>query len=265
MSPENTHIYDFIFRHFQGSIGAIQLASPLLLIFITLELIKPGKKLNWKSTTFNIIYTPLFLMISSMAMEMIWKTTPTDWTKGFIHIQEKDSMMRIGLFVLYLATFDFLYYWLHRAQHTIPWLWLYHATHHSDPNVSVLSTSRHHWLEDVFRFIPILLPLAIIFGSLNKLPLWMLAFPGLYGTFIHWNTPWRMNAISKIIGTPWFHRIHHSQEEIHHNKNYAIFFPIWDVIFGSAHFPKPNEFPETGINTKINPNSLKRLLPVPKQ
>lgn len=180
-------------------------------------------------------------------------------------MKELDNWTVVAAFVLYLLCFDFAYYWLHRAQHTFGWLWRFHATHHADPNISTISSSRHHWLEDVLRFLPVLLPLSWVFGNLNSLPLWALVTPGLYGLFIHWNTPWRMNTLSRIIVTPWFHRIHHSIEPSHHNKNFAVFFPLWDMVFGTAYFAEKNEYPETGIDTQLNPNSLQRLLPLPRQ
>lgn len=265
MSSDLNSIYTFLTPHIYGTIGAIRIALPILAVFVLIELIRPGKRLNWKSTIFNIWYTPFFLTISSILMGIIWQFIPKGWTQGYILLQENSGLKLAALFILYLLIFDFTYYWLHRAQHTIPWLWRYHATHHADPNVSVLSTSRHHWLEEVFRFLPILLPLSVLFGSLSALPLWALVFPGLYGIFIHWNTPFRMSAISRLIVTPWFHRIHHSIKPEHHNKNYSVFFPVWDIIFGSAHFAHPKEFPETGISTKLSPNSLRRLLPIPEQ
>ena len=42
-------------------------------------------------------------------------------------------------------------------------------------------------------------------------------------------------------------RIHHSIEPEHRDKNFAVWFPIYDVLFGTAHRPKPGEFPETGV------------------
>jgi sterol desaturase/sphingolipid hydroxylase (fatty acid hydroxylase superfamily) len=74
-----------------------------------------------------------------------------------------------------------------------------------------------------------------------------------------------MSLISNIIVTPWYHRIHHSLQPEHHNKNYAIFFPFWDVLFKTAHFARDKEFPNTGIKSNIKPNSLRRLLPWPQQ
>lgn len=29
---------------------------------------------------------------------------------------------------------------------------------------------------------------------------------------------------------------------------YAPFFPIWDILFGTYHHPKPDEYPLTGVH-----------------
>jgi hypothetical protein len=49
--------------------------------------------------------------------------------------------------VSFLAAFlliDFLNYAVHRCQHAIPFLWRFHALHHSDPDVDVTTSVRHH-------------------------------------------------------------------------------------------------------------------------
>ena len=43
------------------------------------------------------------------------------------------------------------------------------------------------------------------------------------------------------------HRIHHSREIAHRDKNFAVYFPIWDVLFGTYYAPAREEFPATGI------------------
>ena len=62
----------------------------------------------------------------------------------------------------------------------------------------------------------------------------------------------------------YYHRIHHSVEDVHHNKNYAAFFPVWDILFGSVHFPKNNEFPEVGLVGEEQPKTFKDYLFYPK-
>ena len=33
----------------------------------------------------------------------------------------------------------------------------------------------------------------------------------------------------------------------HLNRNFAAFFPMWDVLFGTFWKPAPGEYPETGL------------------
>ena len=48
------------------------------------------------------------------------------------------------------------------------------------------------------------------------------------------------------VNNPQWHRIHHSVLMEHRNKNFASFFPIWDILFGTAWGPTPGEYPATG-------------------
>jgi sterol desaturase/sphingolipid hydroxylase (fatty acid hydroxylase superfamily) len=40
-----------------------------------------------------------------------------------------------------------LQYAVHRCQHAVPFLWRFHALHHSDPDVDVTTSVRHHPIE----------------------------------------------------------------------------------------------------------------------
>jgi sterol desaturase/sphingolipid hydroxylase (fatty acid hydroxylase superfamily) len=44
-----------------------------------------------------------------------------------------------------------------------------------------------------------------------------------------------------------FHRIHHSVEPKHFEKNFGIMFTVWDQLFRTAYFPRPDEWPKTGV------------------
>ncbi|WP_456669859.1 sterol desaturase family protein [Bradyrhizobium sp. USDA 3240] len=48
------------------------------------------------------------------------------------------------------------------------------------------------------------------------------------------------------INNPQWHRIHHSVEMEHQDKNFAAFFPFWDILFGMACVPKQDEYLQQG-------------------
>ena len=50
-----------------------------------------------------------------------------------------------------------------------------------------------------------------------------------------------------VITGPQYHRIHHSFQLEHLDKNFAAFFPIWDILFGTYYHPGKDEFPSTGL------------------
>ena len=52
-------------------------------------------------------------------------------------------------FLIYLVVFDFVDYWLHRAQHGFSWWWALHSLHHSQRQVTVWSDDRNHILDDL--------------------------------------------------------------------------------------------------------------------
>jgi sterol desaturase/sphingolipid hydroxylase (fatty acid hydroxylase superfamily) len=55
---------------------------------------------------------------------------------------------------------------------------------------------------------------------------------------------------------PQIHRIHHSVLPQHRDKNYAVWFPLWDVLFGTYYHPARDEFPPTGVKGETEIKSL---------
>lgn len=152
-----------------------------------------------------------------------------------------------GLALLPVLVYDFFYYWFHRMQHASPWLWAQHKLHHTDESLNVTTALRHHWLEDFFRAFVITIPM----GALIKMePVQAGVFTmmlGQWGNLIHANLRISLGPLTPVTCGPQVHRIHHSIERQHWNKNFAAFFPIWDIVFGTYLHPKKGEFPKTGV------------------
>lgn len=55
------------------------------------------------------------------------------------------------------------YYWFHRAQHAIPWMWRLHKVHHSIREMSATS-SYHHVTEDVLQYACTVVPMSFLLG-----------------------------------------------------------------------------------------------------
>ena len=66
------------------------------------------------------------------------------------------------------------------------------------------------------------------------LPMGLLA--GISSSALHRWLPWTQ-----------VHRIHHSTDPQHYNRNFADALPIFDILFGTFHCPARDEFPPTGL------------------
>ena len=149
--------------------------------------------------------------------------------------------------LVFFLVYDFFYYWWHRAQHEFGWLWPQHELHHSDTAVNVTTSLRHHWLEDPLRVFTMMLPLGMLFYFKPASVAWVGTALGLWPFFIHLNVRLELGWLTRIVAGPQYHRIHHSLRPEHFNRNYAAFFPVWDIVFGTAWIPARGEFPPTGV------------------
>ncbi len=128
--------------------------------------------------------------------------------------------------------FDFLGYWVHRAQHTRLW-WPLHRVHHSQEHVTFATGFRNHPLDVIGAFTLTLVP-----GLLLGTPViaWVpyTLFMEVYAAGHHANLPWRFGWLRKVFISPIFHQAHHSTNPEIHNGNYGGLFSTWDFLFGTA-------------------------------
>jgi sterol desaturase/sphingolipid hydroxylase (fatty acid hydroxylase superfamily) len=139
---------------------------------------------------------------------------------------------------------DLCGYWSHRLMHEIPFLWRLHRVHHSSEQVDWLSSARVHPLESVWNKLIALLPLFLM-GFSPKITVFFGPIIGLYPIFLHSNVRWGYGAMRYLVASPAFHRWHHSADAVALNKNYSGLLPLFDLLFGTAHFPgksKPERY-----------------------
>jgi sterol desaturase/sphingolipid hydroxylase (fatty acid hydroxylase superfamily) len=141
---------------------------------------------------------------------------------------------------------DLLFYWYHRAQHSIAWLWPLHELHHSDRELNVTTSMRSYWLEYPIQVLMIALPVHLLVGVSVQTLTWSMVVMTSWLFFTHTNVRLRLGPLTPLVCGPQLHRIHHSIEPKHQSKNFAQFFPIIDILFGTYYRPARDEFPETG-------------------
>lgn len=160
-----------------------------------------------------------------------------------------------GAAALYLLVADFMEYAFHRAEHAWPFLWAMHSFHHSDRSMNVTTAQRNFWLEIPVKVAFVYPVIALLF----KTPPAVLTIATLFGAlhfFSHMNLRLSLGPLWPLVNGPQYHRIHHSPLPQHWDKNFAAFFPIFDIVFGTHHRPLPGEFPPTGLDTADAPRHL---------
>ncbi len=169
-----------------------------------------------------------------------------------------------ALFALLVGTFvaDFFFYWFHRTLHANKYLWQTHLLHHSDEHMNALTAQRGHFTETLVSPVFIAIPTAILF-ELPPVTIGILSLiPYAYLFFAHANVRASFGPLWWLIISPDYHRIHHSIELRHRDKNFTNWFPIWDIIFGTAYLPEKDECPETGVEgVEVKTISQALLLP----
>ncbi len=194
-------------------------------------------------------------LTSLAVVDMTWLTQSSHWPV-------KIFGWSAAYFVASTAG-NFFYYWLHRAQHAFSLMWRFHRVHHSITELSAAS-SYHHFTEDIFQFVCVVVPTALLIKvDSGPVPSIVLAVLATHTFYIHSSTRLGIGPLRYVFGDNRFHRVHHSTEERHFDKNFGTTTPLWDVLFGTAYFPKKGEWPKVGLSDTPEPQSVRDYLLMP--
>ena len=137
--------------------------------------------------------------------------------------------------LLWLAV-DFCFYWQHRAMHEVPWLWRFHAVHHSAERMDWLASSRLHvaevWLSRTVGLLPI-----IALGFDQAAVAVFVALVSVHATLIHVNARTTFGPLEHWLVSPKNHHWYHAKDWDGVDKNYAAAFAGFDRLFRTYHNP----------------------------
>ena len=213
----------------------------LVLIFVPLEQLsaaRPHQKIFRRQWLSDVVY--LFIngaVIRAGSIVVIWMIVfivgslmPTqigEWTRS-------QPMWLQAVEAVFVA--DMGFYAAHRTFHAVPFLWKFHAVHHSIEELDWLAAHRVHPVDQ------------IVTSAASYLPLFALGFSapaiaikaGLYfwqAHLIHSNTRIGFGPLKWVFASPQFHHWHHANERTAYDKNFAGQLSIVDAIFGTLRVP----------------------------
>lgn len=124
----------------------------------------------------------------------------------------------------------------HRSFHAFPWLWRFHAIHHSSEALDWLAGSRLHVVDIVVTRAAAFCPLLLLGFSRDVLTGY-LVWVALQATLIHANLRWRFGLLRWVVVTPQYHHWHHAADSEARDRNFAVHLPLLDWLFGTLHLP----------------------------
>lgn len=227
------------------------LVVPALLLF---EIFRPARKSPLRHYVFGFSYWIANLFVLAVVAPVINTFVAIGvQALGFGLIDLRSyGMSGLGgaLVALLISTFivDFFFYWFHRTLHGNRYLWQAHLLHHSDEHMNVMTAQRGHFTETLLSPLFIALPMAVLF-QLPPVTIGILSLvPYAYQFFAHANINVGFGPFWWVLISPNYHRIHHSIELRHRDKNFTNWFPVWDIIFGTVYVPAKGELPATGVD-----------------
>ncbi len=137
--------------------------------------------------------------------------------------------------LLAFIIFDFFYYWFHRLSHTIRYLWIFHAVHHSAEKIHFLKGNRSNLFFDALPyFVLTVFPLAFL-NPPNQIFIMMAIILRDFSFMIHSNISLQFPSWwEKLFVSPKLHQMHHDKFiDNGMGYNFSTLTLIWDKIFGT--------------------------------
>src|SRR5688500_3761966 len=100
--------------------------------------------------------------------------------------------------VLVVLLGDFLIYWGHRLQHSVDFLWRFHAVHHSAEHLDWLAAHREHPVDSLYTILIVNLPVFALGFPIGALA-YFAAFRGLWAILLHANVRFPLPAPLRVL------------------------------------------------------------------
>lgn len=247
---------------YNAALSAIAISLLGLLAIAVIERIMPYRE-SWnvadgdiRTDATHVVVTQLLI---TKSLELVWPllfmglAMSLSATFGPENLWPHTWPLLAQLFLMLLIA-ELGRYWVHRAAHEVPFLWRFHAVHHSPNRLYFFNAARFHPLEKVYFLIPEVAPFILLGTNTECLAIYAV-FNSLHGLMQHSNIHVRGGMFNYIFSLTELHRWHHSQNIQESNKNYGNNLIIWDMVFGTFFKPKDRDVDIIGLLNRDYPKS----------
>jgi sterol desaturase/sphingolipid hydroxylase (fatty acid hydroxylase superfamily) len=225
-------------------LGPINFVQYLLIavVFVPLELLLPlhaEQKLlrrHWGNDLVNLLCNAVLIPLGLLAAvsAMLWAiglTVP----HGVGEAVRAQPLWLQAAEAILIA--DIGFYLAHRAFHAVPFLWKFHAVHHSIEELDWLAAYRVHPIDQILTKSLSLLPVFALGFSDAAVVIFAVTYQW-QSIAIHSNNRLGLGPLKWIFATPQFHHWHHANEPGALDKNFAGQLVFLDWIGGTLHMPE---------------------------
>jgi sterol desaturase/sphingolipid hydroxylase (fatty acid hydroxylase superfamily) len=206
-------------------------ASSFMVVFFAIELVysklKRDDRCEIKDSATNcaigagyLLFNGLWGMLTAGLFFAAYSITP-------LRIDMSSGWAWLALFLAH----DLLFYWSHRASHTIGLLWAAHTVHHSSHKLNLSTGMRNSWIGGILDW-PFIIPLAFLgFDPLSIAIVQVLTT--VWDFFAHTAYVPKVRWLNQVMNTPANHGVHHSAANEDLNANFGAILIVWDRLFGT--------------------------------
>jgi sterol desaturase/sphingolipid hydroxylase (fatty acid hydroxylase superfamily) len=222
--------------------GRFELAGPVVLAFVLVmfgvEQLRPAERRPLLARghvvdlcyllAYTVLVVPVIVLIGAGFSAVLARHAP------WLVIPRLPGVPAWCFVVAAVVAIDFMDWVAHLGNHRITSLWRLHAVHHSQEELSILTTFRAHPLVHV-SFLISAVPVFVI-SSNAVTPTVLFTVYACLGALPHANVPWTYGGAGRVLISPAFHRIHHHATG-RIDINLGTAFPFWDMLSRRAVFP----------------------------
>ena len=210
----------------------IVLATPAFLGLIAIELLVA----RWRGLATYAWADTLNSIGLGMLSQLVGVLTKLFTFGIYVAVYERAALFALDarspwVWIGALLAYDFLYYWLHRAGHTVALFWAAHVVHHQSEEYNLSTALRQTgsgWLAGWVFYLPMALagvpPLVFAVVALVDL---------LYQFWVHTRLVGRLGWFDRWFCAPSNHRVHHAVNDVYLDRNYGGILIVWDRLFGT--------------------------------
>ena len=231
-----------------------------------------------------ILTVPLFLVLAA-TLEAIWlerRDGRYDWkayfaSLGDLGLRTLSNLLPLGVaagalswlwqyrlydmplghkwtWVVLFAGQDFCYYWMHRADHRVRWLWATHSVHHSPNTLNLSAAYRLGWTARL-SVAPVFFAPLVLAGFPPALIGAVLAANLFYQFWLHAAWMPGLGPLEWVLNTPAHHRVHHGSNREYLDTNFGGVLIVFDRLFGTFAAERPGVPIRYGLVHPIESNN----------